>query len=132
MKNSEKIKTKFYKINKEDLLKDLPERLYLLKVNYNFWFGGILCRAKKDITELVNRTRNRHRITVYLYEDRSLYFVIYANKFTEVYYCNEYTNDKSDSRVLYFMRKLKRYYLKASKEYEIQQFSQSWDQYKRS
>lgn len=116
-----KMKTKLYKVNKDTLLKDMPDLLYKLKVDYNFWFSGTLCRPKKKITELVEKTKNRHRITVYLYEDKSVYFVIFCKNKTDIYYCNDYQGDNNDNRVLYFVRKLKKYYLKASKEYEIRE-----------
>lgn len=124
------MKTKLYKVDKDTLLKEMPELLYKLKVEYNFWWGMTLCRPKKKITELVEKTKNRHRVTVYLYEDKSLYFVIYCNKKTDIYYCNDYKDDKNDNRVLYFIRKLKKYYLEASKEYEIRELQADTNWYK--
>ena len=105
-------------LKKEALLKEMPEMFYNLKVNYNFYWSLFVSRISRDILEVVKakQDKNKHKIVVYL-RDKRVFVVVYKKKGPDIYYCNEYRNDKNDNRIKYFVRKLRRAYRKAEDDY---------------
>ena len=48
-------------LNKEQWLNEMPELIYNLKLNYNFYFSGFYTKIKKDILE-IGRASCRERV----------------------------------------------------------------------
>ena len=69
----EEVKVKIIKINRKDWLKDMPELIKNLKINYGFYFPTYTYgRTQKRIVDLVKekQAKNRHKIILYTnYED---------------------------------------------------------------
>lgn len=110
------------KLNKEEWLSKMPDLIYKLKLNYNFYFNGFYCHISRDILDIVKNPKNRHKICIYN-RGRRFFLVVYTKKEPVIYFTNEYENDEKLSRIRYFMKKFKAAYKKAEKEYEMQQFS---------
>ena len=90
-------KIEFKKKTRKEWLKEMPEVIYNLKKNYNFYYScDRLSIIKKEITEVINKgyERNRHKIVLYQRERRQVYLVVYAKKTVTVYYCNEYAYEQ--------------------------------------
>ena len=91
-------KINFVKKTRKEWLKEMPDVIYNLKKNYNFYYAcdrpSII---KKEITEVINKgyNKNRHKIIVYQKDRRQVYLVVYAKKTVTVYYCNEYAYEQN-------------------------------------
>lgn len=88
-------KIEFKKKTRKEWLKEMPEIIYNLKKNYNFYYGKRPIEIKRDIIDIVeeNYDKNRHKIILYKTKNRellSLYLVVYAKKTVTIYYCLEY------------------------------------------
>ena len=104
-------------LNKEEWLSEMPKLIYNLKLNYNFYFSGFYTRIKKDILEIVKNPKNKHKISIYT-KDNRFFLVVYGKGSTDIYYTAEYKKDTNDSRISYFMKKFRKSYEEAEKEYE--------------
>ena len=106
-------------LKKDSWLSEIPELIYLLKTKYNFYFSGYYARINKDILEIVDqkREKNRHKIVLYNRNNR-FFLVVFTKNSPEIYYTNEYRDDKNNNRIRYFIEKFRRAYKKAEKEYE--------------
>ena len=104
-------------LNKEEWLSEIPELIYNLKLNYNFYFSGFYTIIKKDILEIIKNPKNKHKIAVYT-KDNRFWLVVYRKGSPDIYYTAEYKKDTSKSRISYFMRKFRKSYEKAEVEYE--------------
>ena len=104
-------------LNKEEWLSEMPELIHNLKLNYNFYFSGFYTRIKKDILEIVKNPKNKHKISIYT-KDNRFFLVVYGKGSTDIYYTAEYKKDTNNSRISYFMKKFRKSYEEAEKEYE--------------
>lgn len=104
-------------LNKEEWLSEIPELIYNLKLNYNFYFSGFYTRIKKDILEIIKNPKNKHKISIYN-KDNRFWLVVYKKGTPDIYYTAEYKKDTSGSRISYFMKKFRKSYKKAEAEYE--------------
>lgn len=107
-------------LNKEQWLTEMPELIYKLKFNYNFYFSGCYATIKKDILEIIKNPKNKHKIAVYN-KDKRFFLVVYRKGSPDIYTCTEYKNDTKQNRISYFMRKFRKSYQKAEAEYEQEQ-----------
>ena len=90
-------KIEFKKQTRKEWLKEMPDVIYRLKKDYNFYYScNRPALIKKEITEIINKgyERNRHKIVLYQRERRQVYLVVYAKKTVTVYYCNEYAYEQ--------------------------------------
>lgn len=104
-------------LTKEEWLKEMPELIYRLKLNYNFYFSGYYSNIKRDILDIVKNPKNKHKIAVYA-KDNRFWLVVYRKGSPDIYYVSEYKKDVKTSRISYFMRKFRKSYKKAEAEYE--------------
>ena len=104
-------------LSKEEWLNEIPELIYSLKLNYNFYFSGFYTRIKKDILEIVKNPKNKHKISIYN-KDNRFWLVVYKKGAPDIYYTAEYKKDTNNSRISYFMKKFRKSYEKAESEYE--------------
>lgn len=109
-------------LNKEEWLKEIPELIYKLKLNYNFYFSGYYATIKKDILEIIKNPKHRHKIAIYNKNNR-FFLVVYRKGSPDIYVCTEYKNDDNNNRISYFMRKFRKSYKKAETLYEEQLYS---------
>lgn len=109
-------------LNKEEWLSEMPELIYNLKLNYNFYFSGFYTKIKKDILEIIKNPKHKHKIAVYT-KDNRFWLVVYRKGSPDIYYTAEYKKDINNSRVNYFMRKFNKSYEKAEAEYESRIYS---------
>ena len=109
-------------LNKEERLSEMPELIYNLKLNYNFYFSGFYTNIKKDILEIVKNQKHNHKIAIYN-KDNRFWLVVYRKGSPDIYYTAEYKKDTNNSRISYFMRKFKKSYKKAEAEYESRIYS---------
>jgi len=108
-------------LDKEAWLKEIPELIYKLKLNYNFYYSCFYARINKDIIEIVNKAKHKHKIILYNKNNR-FFLVVYKKNKTDIYCTTEYKNDTNNSRIRYFVKKFERAYKKAEHDYEVQQF----------
>ena len=113
-------------LNKDQWLNDMPKLIYNLRLNYGFWFGCFYSNIKKDILEVVANPKNKHKICVYN-KNKRFFLVIYKKNGPDIFYCSEYRNDTSSSRIRYFMRKFCRAYEKAEEDYGQKVYSGEMD-----
>ena len=104
-------------LNKEEWLSEMPELIHNLKLNYNFYFSGFYTKIKKDILEIVNNPKNKHKISIYN-KDNRFWLVVYRKGSPDIYYTAEYKKDTNSSRISYFMKKFRKRYEEAEKEHE--------------
>ena len=104
-------------LNKEEWLSEMPELIYNLKLNYNFYFSGFYTKIKKDILEIIKNPKHKHKIAVYT-KDNRFWLVVYRKGSPDIYYTAEYKKDTNKSRISYFIRKFRKSYKKAEVEYE--------------
>ena len=104
-------------LNKDEWLNDIPKLIYNLKLNYNFYFSGFYTKIKKDILDIVKNPKNKHKISIYN-KDNRFWLVVYKKGSPEIYYTAEYKKDTNSSRISYFMKKFRKRYEEAEKEYE--------------
>ena len=109
-------------LDKEHWLKEMPDLIYHLKSKYNFYFSGYYAHIKKDILDIVNNPKHRHKIAIYN-KDNRFFLVVYRKGSPDIYYTSEYRNDTNNNRISYFMRKFKKSYNKAEAEYEKQLYT---------
>ena len=109
-------------LNKEEWLSEMPELIYNLKLNYNFYFSGFYTKIKKDILEIIKNPKNKHKIAVYT-KDNRFWLVVYRKGSPDIYYTPEYKKDTNNSRISYFMKKFRKSYEKAEAEYESRIYS---------
>ena len=109
-------------LNKEEWLSEIPELIYNLKLNYNFYFSGFYTKIKKDILEIIKNPKNKHKIAVYT-KDNRFWLVVYRKGSPDIYYTAEYKKDINTSRISYFMKKFNKSYEKAEAEYESRIYS---------
>ena len=104
-------------LNKEEWLNEIPELIYNLKLNYNFYFSGFYTKIKKDILEIIKNPKNKHKISIYT-KDNRFWLVVYRKGSPDIYYTAEYKKDTNNNRISYFMKKFNKSYEKAEVEYE--------------
>ena len=104
-------------LNKEEWLSEMPELIYNLKLNYNFYFSGFYTKIKKDILEIIKNPKHKHKIAVYT-KDNRFWLVVYKKESPDIYYTAEYKKDTNTNRISYFMKKFNKSYEKAEAEYE--------------
>ena len=109
-------------LNKEEWLSEMPELIYNLKLNYNFYFSGFYTKIKKDILEIIKNQKNKHKISIYN-KDNRFWLVVYRKGSPDIYYTAEYKKDTNSSRISYFMKKFRKSYEKAEVEYESRLYS---------
>ena len=109
-------------LNKEEWLSEIPELIYNLKLNYNFYFSGFYTNIKKDILEIIKNPKHKHKIAIYN-KDNRFFLVVYRKGSPDIYYTSEYKKDTNNSRISYFMRKFRKSYKKAEAEYESRIYS---------
>lgn len=102
----EEIKIKTIRISREKWLKEMPQLIKNLKINYGFYFPTYTYgRTQKRIVDLVKekQVKNRHKIILYTnYED--WYLVVYSKKNTTIYWCPDYKGDRWNN-IRYFEKK---------------------------
>lgn len=115
-------------LDKETLLKEIPDLFYTLRFKYGFYFNGFITNINKDILEVVKarEAKNKHKIVIYNRNNR-LFIVVYKKNGPDIYYCNEYRDDENDSRIKYFARKVRRAYQKAEDDYADTLYSAQMD-----
>ena len=109
-------------LSKEQWLTEMPELIYKLKLNYNFYFSGYYTTIRKDILEIIKNPKHKHKIAIYN-KDNRFFLVVYRKGSPDIYTCTEYKNDTKQSRISYFMRKFRKSYKKAEAEYEEQVYT---------
>lgn len=110
---------KMTKLEKDAWLNDIPELIYMLKKKYNFYYSGYYARISKDILDVVNPKKHKHKIVLYNRGQR-FFLVIYKKDDFDIYFTNEYVNDDKHNRISYFVKKFRRAYKVAEEEYEEQ------------
>lgn len=111
-------------LNKEEWLNEMPQLIYNLKRNYNFYFSGFYVTITKDILDIVKNPKNKHKISIYKRaNDNRFFLVVYRKGSPDIYYTAEYKNDTSSNRIRYFMKKFEKSYKKAEAEYEEQLYT---------
>ena len=95
----------------------MPELIYNLKLNYNFYFSGFYTKINKDILEIIKNPKNKHKISIYN-KDNRFWLVVYKKGAPDIYYTAEYKKDTNGSRISYFMKKFRKSYEQAESEYE--------------
>ena len=108
-------------LTKEQWLKEMPELIYKLKKDYNFYYPGFIVRTTKDILEVINPKKHKHKIILYRRNQR-FFLVVYRKNDTIIYYTNEYKNDTNWNRIRWFEKKFNRAYKKAESEREDELF----------
>lgn len=108
-------------LNKEQWLKNMPELIYKLKKDYNFYYPGFIIRTTKDILEVINPKKHKHKIILYRRGQR-FFLVVYRKKDTVIYFTNEYRNDTTWNRIRYFENKFNRAYKRAESERQDELF----------
>lgn len=106
---------------KEIWLKEIPELIYKLKKEYGFYYSGFICRINKDILEVVNKSKHKHKIVLYRRNQR-FFLVVYRKNDAVIYFTNEYSQDKNWNRIRYFEKKFSRAYKRAERELEDELF----------
>lgn len=104
-------------LKKDSWLNEIPELIYLLKFKYNFYYSGFYARINKDILDIVDqkKEKNKHKIVLYNRNNR-FFLVVYTKNSPDIYYTNEYRDDKTVSRISYFKKKFMKAYNKASED----------------
>lgn len=105
------------KLTKEEWLADMPELIHKLKKEYGFYYSGFPCRINKDILEIVNAGKHKHKIVLYR-KDQRFFLVVYRKADSIIYFTNEYVDDKNWNRIRYFEKKFSRAYARAERELE--------------
>lgn len=108
-------------VSKEVWLKEMPELIYKLKKDYGFYYSGGFCRIQKDILEVINKNKHKHKIVLYRRNQR-FFLVVYRKSGPVIYFTNEYVDDKNWNRIKYFEKKFNRAYKRAEKEIEDELF----------
>jgi hypothetical protein len=98
--------------DREGWLKTVPEVIYKLKREYNFYWPEMYVKTQKDIMEIINPEKHRHKIMLYNIKQR-FFIVIYTKRGPQISYTDEYKNDTRYNRIKYFMNKFKKVYKKA-------------------
>lgn len=111
-------------LTKEEWLTNIPELIYHLKKNYNFYYSGFCCRISKDILEIIKNPKHRHKIILYNKNNR-FFLVVYTKNGADIYATMDY-KEETKGKISYFVQKFKRAYKKAEAEYEIQQFQEDF------
>lgn len=104
-------------LTKEQWLEEIPELIYKLKKDYGFYYSGFPVRITKDILDIINTKKHKHKIVLYK-RDQRYFMVVYRKNDTIIYFTNEYRDDKKNNRIRYFIKKFSRAYKKAEKELE--------------
>lgn len=113
-----------FKLSKEEWLSEMPELIYKLKKDYGFYYSGFICRIQRDILEVINDKKNKHKHKIVLYnKDKKFFLVVYRKNDSCTYYTNEYMSDNSYNRIRYFENKFRKAYTKAQKELENELFN---------
>ena len=107
---------------KDEWLVEIPKLIYKLKKDYGFYYSGFSTRITKDILEVINPKKHRHKIVLYNKAGK-FFLVVYRKNDTVIYYTNEYINDIKYSRIRYFINKFSDAYKRAEKELENELFS---------
>lgn len=105
------------KLTKEEWLNVVPETIYKLKKNYGFYYSCFPCRITKDILEITEKSKHKHKIVLY-HRGQRYFLVIYRKNDYDILFTNEYTEDKNYNRQRYFIKKFSRAYHKAEVEYD--------------
>lgn len=113
------------KLEKEEWLNYIPDMIYKLKKNYNFYYSGYYARINKDILEAINPDKHKHKIVLYNRNQR-FFIVVYKKNDFDIYFTNEYVNDEKNNRIQYFVKKFKRVYKKAEAEYDREKVTQGY------
>ena len=108
-------------LTKEEWLQDIPELIYKLKKEYGFYYSGFHTRITKDILEVINPKKHKHKIVLYQRGQR-FFIVVYRKNDTIIYFTNEYVNDKNWNRVRYFEKKFSRAYCRAERDLENEMY----------
>ena len=112
-------------LNKDAWLSEIPDMIYLLKRKYNFYYSGFYARINKDILEAINPNKHRHKIVLYNRGQR-FFLVVYKKNDYDIYFTNEYVNDKKNNRIQYFVKKFRRAYIKAEEDYNDAKIIESY------
>ena len=109
--------------NKDEWLTEIPKLIYKLKKEYSFYYSGFNTRITKDILDVINPKKHKHKIVLYNKENK-FFLVVYRKNDTIIYYTNEYRQDKTFNRIRYFVKKFSAAYKKAEKELEDELFNE--------
>lgn len=109
-------------LNKDEWLTDMPKLVYMLKKQYGFYYSGFRVRIAKDILEVINSKKHKHKIVLYQRGQR-FFLVVYRKNDTVIYFTNEYASDKNWNRIRYFEKKFNRAYKKAERAVEDEMFN---------
>lgn len=104
-------------LTKEQWLSEIPDMIYKLKKDYGFYYSGFPVRITKDILDVINTKKHKHKIVLYG-KDQKYFLVVYRKNDTVIYYTTEYIKDSRYNRISYFTKKFKKFYNKAEKELE--------------
>jgi hypothetical protein len=108
-------------LNKDEWLNDIPKIIYTLKKNYGFYYSGMRVKTTKDILEVINPKKHRHKIVLYQRGQR-YFLVIYKKSGPDIYFTNEYVKDEKWNRMKYFQDKFYRAYKKAERDLENEMY----------
>lgn len=108
-------------VSKEVWLKEMPELIYKLKKEYGFYYSGFICKITKDILEVINKSKHKHKIVLYRRNQR-FFLVVYRKAGPVIYFTNEYVDDQNWNRIRYFEKKFSRAYKRAERELEDELF----------
>lgn len=109
------------KLTREKWLKEMPELIYKLKKDYNFYYNRHYNFITKDIIELTNKSKLTHRIVLYT-KDQRFFLVVYSKKGPSIYYTDDYVTSKWPV-IRYFIRKFVKFYDKADKDRFEEEFA---------
>lgn len=107
---------------KDEWLTEIPKLIYKLKKDYGFYYSGFKINIRKDILDVINPKKHKHKIVLYNKEGK-FFLVVYRKNDTVIYYTNEYKQDTKYNRIKYFLNKFSDAYKKAEKELEDELFS---------
>lgn len=110
-------------LNRDEWLTEIPQLIYKLKKDYNFYYSGFRVKITKDILDIIKNKKHKHKIVLYSNEANKFFLVVYRKNDAVIYYTNEYKNDSKYNRIKYFINKFNNAYNKAKKELEDEFFS---------
>ena len=112
---------RFICLDYKEWLKCIPERIYILVLNYKTYIDINTHNIKRDIKEVVKSFNRTNRVLFYKSKRGTYYCVLYFKNKVTIFYTNGYTifeDDKLRSRISYFKKKIKKLMKRAIKERE--------------
>lgn len=125
MAEERQIKTIKLYTNRKDWTKEIPELVYKLKHDYNFYYNDLCILIDKPLIDIINKNGHKHHHKILLYfnlEEDTYYLTIYKKYSIDTYVLKHYSAAKhylSRYRTAQtWIHKIKELYDKAAQEKE--------------